>query len=183
MHPHLFQRIVGRRAALIGALLCQLEGCGEATDASAVRAVASSVATLTAGPSALPPNSSTEDFRTFALNALLLPLLDDDVPARWADPSYSVDCNDARVTIDGSRPDVGSPVPSTFRVRWHMDSCTPLGEGLELSGEVELRVEADAYGYRATVHPKGLRLISAYGVQTLTEPFTAYLASDVALRP
>ena len=203
MHSRPFHRKVGSRSAflsknhstisrrksraviavLIGALLYHLEGCGEASDASVVRAAASSVLPLAAGPTALPPNSVGRDFITFALNALLLPLLDDDVPARWADPSLSVDCNDARVTIDGGRLDVGSPVPSTFSVRWHMDGCTPLGEGLELSGDVELRVESDSYGYRANVHPKGLRVISAYGVQTLTEPFMARLAVVVPLRP
>jgi hypothetical protein len=57
-------------------------------------------------------------FTTFALNALLLPLLDDDVPARWADPSRSMDCNDARVTVDGAHPGVGSYVPSAFTVPW-----------------------------------------------------------------
>lgn len=115
----------------------------------------------------------------FALNALLLPLLDDDVPARWADPSISLDCDDARVSIDGGRLDIGAPVPSTFQVRWHMDACTPLGDGLELSGDVVLRVEADDRGYRAIVHPQSLRISSSLGVQTLTEPFTAHLAIDI----
>ena len=123
------------------------------------------------------------NFMPFALNALLLPLLDDDVPSRWTDPSLSLDCNNGRVTIDGHRLDVGAPVPGAFTVRWHMERCTFLGRDLELSGEVELRVKAAADAYVAHVHPRGLRVSTANGAQTLTEPFEARLGIDVTQRP
>jgi hypothetical protein len=136
--------------------------------------------TLASGPVTLPHDSVASHFKRIALNALLLPLLDEDAPERWADPSYVVDCADARVTIDGGRLDVGSPVPRSFRVRWYMDQCAPLGDVWELSGVVELRVESDDHGYRAHVKPKELSVTSARGGETLTDPFMAYLAIDTS---
>jgi len=166
-------------AVLSGALLCQIAGCGRLSEPLPIRPDASSTPSSGALSSANPSNSAAlKDFTTFALNALLLPLLDDDVPARWADPSLLMDCHDARVTVDGDRPDVGAPVPAAFRVRWHMEGCTPLGQGLELSGDVDLSVESNEVGYTAHVHPKGLKVSSITGVQTLSDPFTARLAVD-----
>ncbi len=129
------------------------------------------------------PSTAVKDFKTFALNALLLPLLDDDVPARWADPSISVDCDNGRVTVDGNRLDVGSPVPDAFTVRWHMQSCTPLGQGIEISGDVELRVETSVDGYSASVQPAGLLVRTAAGAHVLNQPFTALLAVVDGHRP
>jgi len=170
-------------AILIGASLSHIAGCSPVSEPKALHPDASSPPRFVTASSATQATAATRSFTTFALNALLLPLLDDDVPARWADPSLSMDCNDARVRVDGDRPDVGAPVPSEFRVRWHTEGCTPLGEGLELSGDVDLRVESNEGGYTAHVYPKGLRVRSAAGEQTLTEPFTATLAVLVAMRP
>lgn len=122
------------------------------------------------------PTRASADFKAFALNALLVPLLDDDLPSRWADPSLSVDCEHARVTVDGALPDVGAPVPRHgFTLRWQMDRCSPLDGYFELSGEVEVRVEPGIDGYTAVVDPVGLQVISTEGVEVLDQPFTARL--------
>ena len=122
------------------------------------------------------PTRASADFKAFALNALLVPLLDDELPSRWADPSLSVDCEHARVTVDGALPDVGAPVPrDAFTLRWQMERCNPLDGYFELSGEVEIRVEPAAGGYIAVVHPTSLQVISTEGTDILSESFTARL--------
>jgi hypothetical protein len=164
------------------AALLYMQGCDSQADAARARSTGLSVS-ASAGAHALPPDSVRRDFKKFALNLLLLPLLDDDVPARWADPSLAVDCATADVTVDGSWPDVGAPVPEIFTVRWHMDRCTSVGGNLELSGDVELKVTTTSFGYSAQVQPLGLILHAAGGVQTLTEPFSAQLAADLPVHP
>lgn len=169
-------------AAISGALVLHITRFHQDVEPALAGARDNSMASA-ARTSQAPPTSVVREFTTFALNALLLPLLDDDVPARWADPSISMDCYGARVTIDGDRLDVGAPVPSTFMLRWRMDGCTPMGTGIELSGDVALMVQTEASGYRASVRPMGFRITTAHGTEAMTETFTAFLASDVPLRP
>lgn len=166
-------------ALLLAALVCVLSGCGDAVAPAAERAAPAPWHRFEAATAA-GESPSARDLKAFILNALLVPLLDSEggSPARWADPSFSVDCDDARVTVDGVRPDVNAPVPDTFTVRWQMARCTPLGAHLELSGEVELHVETGGSGYSARVVPQGLTLHSAYGVEVLSEPFTARMPAD-----
>ncbi len=122
-------------------------------------------------------SQAARDLQTFALNVLLLPLLDDDQPSRWADPSMAFDCDAADVRIDGRRPDVGAPVPpEAFTVRWTLRGCEPLDSYVQVSGDVELRVEPVAGGYRARVRPLGLQVTSSAGVETLSEAFDARLS-------
>jgi len=171
-------------AFLFGAAIYQLAACTPQVEPRAVPSVVSStpqsVLVLATGET---QSSVVNAFKTFALHALLLPLLDDETPARWADPSFSVDCDDARVAIDGVRPDIGAPVPDAFTVRWHMERCTPMGQGIELTGDVELRVESSTSGYSARVHPKGLLVRAAAEVHAMNEPFTAVLAVMDSHRP
>jgi len=126
-----------------------------------------------------PPGSPIDQgavaFKVFAMNALLVPLLEADVPARYADPAWSLDCADANVTVDGARLDIGAPIPDAFTVKWRMDMCYPLGAQLELSGDVELVVQREGDSYLAIVRPEGLRVRSKFGVDVLTEPFAARL--------
>lgn len=168
-------RTFGRCSLLASIVLLCLAGCN--------RPVVSVPSTPGERPaprqSAAPPASSNErataDFKHFALNALLVPLLEEDVPARYADPSWSVDCADADVTVDGARLDIGAPMPHAFTVRWRMDRCFPLGAQLELSGDVELVVRREGDTYSAIVRPEGLRVRSNFGVEVLAEPFAARL--------
>jgi hypothetical protein len=105
---------------------------------------------------------------------LLVPLFDDDLPPRWADPSLSFDCDAGAVTVDDAPLDVGAPVPhEAFTVRWHMERCAPFDDAMELSGDVELTVEPSGGGYQAVVRPAKLHVVSARGHDVLTEAFTA----------
>ena len=68
-------------------------------------------------------------FKVFALNALLIPVLDDDVPSRWTEPFALMSCVGSTLTIDGKPVIPGSRVPSaSFLMRWSMNQCTALGE-------------------------------------------------------
>ena len=121
-------------------------------------------------------NRATLEFQRHALSALLVPLLDDAVPSRFDDPSRSFDCDRGNVTVDGKPLDVGAPVPrSAFVVRWQMLHCDPLDNFVDLTGEVELRVEPSGTSYRVQVRPLGLVVASSYGVDRLDDPFEAAL--------
>jgi len=163
----------------IVALAVGLLGCGEPVPANSVavpkaRAV---TARVPEAPLANGPDEAALHFTTFALNALLVPLLDDDWPPRWADPALSFDCDAVEVTVDGAPLDTGAPVQEGgFTVRWHMQRCMPFEERLELTGDIELKVEPSGAGYRAVVQPLGLHVLSARGRQVLTEAFTARMS-------
>ena len=118
-------------------------------------------------------NEASLHFIKFALNALLVPLLDDDWPARWADPTLAFDCEALEVQVDDAPLDIGAPVrDGGFRVRWHMERCTPF-ETMELTGDIELKVEPFSGGYRVDLQPTEFHVVSAMGHEVLTQPFTA----------
>src|SRR5689334_952153 len=58
------------------------------------------------------------EFKHFALNALLVSLLDDDSPPRWSDPGFLnasslvLSCVSSRVEVDGHPLIPGAPLPS-----------------------------------------------------------------------
>ncbi len=108
------------------------------------------------------------------MNALLVPLLDDDVPPRWADPMIAMSCAALRVTVDGVAPVPHEAVPAVpFVVRWQLDHCAPLGAGMVLSGEVELLVFHDGDSYSAHVQPDDLRVTTLLDSFSLDRPFAA----------
>ena len=165
-----------RWAAVVAALALAPAGCvkprppdGAAPTKTRAPAEAANPVQRTAGPA-----ESTVQFMAFALNALLVPLFDDDVPPRWTDPSLSFDCDAGAVTVDDAPLDIGAPVPhEAFTVRWHMERCAPFDDAMELSGDVVLTVEPSGAGYRAVVQPTQLHVVSARGHDVLTEAFTA----------
>ena len=174
-----------RLLVIAGALALAPIGCGKPVQpvgvASAKARAQTSVPRQTsASPSARRPggvNEATAQFLAFALNALLLPLFDDDLPPRWADPSISFDCDDGAVTIDDAPLDIGAPVPhQAFIVRWHMERCAPFDDAMELTGDVELKVEPSGGGYRAIVEPAQFHVVSTRGHDVLSDPFTARLS-------
>ena len=113
-------------------------------------------------------------FKVFALNALLIPVLDDDVPSRWTEPFALMSCVGSTLTIDGKPVIPGSRVPSaSFLMRWSMNQCTALGEAFVMSGTVDLLVFHDGDSYSAVVQPTNLRLDSSSGSAVLTEAFAA----------
>ena len=179
----------------VGALVHGLHGCGRAP-ASAGSAVSAgmpagpvdSAVVVPASRGHLRPAVSVSqtkavaaDFQRFALNALLVPLLDDDVPERWADPSLSLECDDAEVRVDGAPPEIGAPVGDGFTLQWRLDRCVPFGEHIELSGEVELQVTRVGSRYVALVRPRGLRVASSAGTEVLVDEFGAELTNSPGL--
>ena len=113
-------------------------------------------------------------FKVFALNALLIPVLDDDVPSRWTEPFALMSCMGSTLTIDGKPVIPGSRVPAaSFLMRWSMNQCTALGEAFVMSGTVDLLVFHDGDSYSAVVQPTNLRLDSSSGSAVLTEAFAA----------
>ena len=88
-------------------------------------------------------NPITSQFQRRALNALLVPLLDDDEPPQWTEVALRFFCGpDTRVRINGQPLVPGITIPATaFTVRWNFDRCWPLDyASSELSGVVDLGV-------------------------------------------
>ena len=113
-------------------------------------------------------------FKAFALSALLIPVLDDDVPSRWTEPLALMSCISSTLTIDGKPVVPGARVPATsFSMRWSMNRCTALGEAFVMSGIVDLLLFHDGDSYSAVVQPINLRLDSSSGSAVLTQAFAA----------
>jgi hypothetical protein len=116
------------------------------------------------------------DLYRFALNALLVPLLDDARPLRWTDLAIDFACDPGTtVLIDGEPLVSGKLVPTKdFTVRWNMANCAPMGpESVKLSGIVDLVVHYKHAKLHAVVKPDGLRVDSALGRAWLHGPFSA----------
>ena len=121
------------------------------------------------------PAFGAEQFHPVALNALFVPLLGDDTPARWEEPASALNCADASVSVGPRRLIAGRPVPAEpFRMRWRLHGCTPLGGGVLISGTVDAVVTPEAGGYRATLQPNGLALDGPTRV-VLWDAFDAWL--------
>jgi hypothetical protein len=120
------------------------------------------------------------DFSRFALNALLVTLIDDDEPPRWSDVALNHICGPAtHVEVDGLPLVHGSRLPAgAFIVRWSMDQCTAL-EAFELQGRVELLVFHEDTGLSAVVTPDELIVSSTMGSSRMRAPF----ASSMSLLP
>jgi hypothetical protein len=113
-------------------------------------------------PSAWQERDIEHQLERFALNALLVPLLDDtEHPPRWSDPAASMGCAEvSRVGIDGHPLDPGTEMSGRgFSVQWHLDDCVPFGvEGPALSGLAELEVFRENEGLSAIVRLLDLRV-------------------------
>ena len=112
----------------------------------------------------------------FALNALLVPLMDDADLPRWTRAAIDLNCGPGTiVTVDGSPLVAGKLIPATaFTVRWDMDHCAPMGtESVALSGRAELVVFHEDEGLSAMLMPDGLRVTSQMGTAWLHGPSTA----------
>jgi hypothetical protein len=132
-----------------------------------------------AGSMAIDDTALGAQFRRFALNALMVPLLDDAEPPRWTDAALDLQCGPStRVDIDGQPMVPGAPIPTTgFTVRWTIDRCWPLDyAAFELSGIVELQVTIEKDALEAIVDAHRLRVASAKGSITPRAAFSARLA-------
>ena len=122
------------------------------------------------------PDRDREAFERFALNVLLVPLLDDDEPARWTDTAVQHQCGPrTHVEVDGRPMVPGTPIPATaFTVRWHIDQCWPLDDpSLALSGTVDLLVFHEDLGLSAVVSAGSLVVSTPGGVMRMGAPFAA----------
>jgi hypothetical protein len=135
-----------------------------------------------AGPTAPAPDALDLDeiaqaIRKYALNALLVPVLDDDVyPARWQDPSLAMACDaGTRVSVDGQPLEHRSEVPgASFSLLWLMVGCTPFGRGgHELSGRAEILVLRDDDGLSAIARFIDLNVTHRGQSLLMNEVFTA----------
>jgi hypothetical protein len=101
------------------------------------------------------PDTSLHGLRRYALNAFLVPLLDDASPSRWRDPAWTMNCAGASAVFIDGRPLVpGERIPPrSFSLRWHMIDCRPLSDTEAFDGEVQLDVFHEEDGYSAVVHP------------------------------
>jgi hypothetical protein len=126
-----------------------------------------------------PGHPITGRLQQFALNALLVPLLDDAVPPRWTEVALHHLCGPGtRVEVNGQPLVPAAPIPATaFTVRWHIDSCWPLGSrDIELSGSVELLVFHEDNGLSALVSAQRLRVSGVRGSAGVGLPFTATMS-------
>ena len=137
---------------------------------------ASPTPALLAAPGTALDHPITGQFQRRALNALLVPLLDDAEPVRWTDTALRHFCGPGtRVEIDGQPLVPGAAVPATaFTVRWHIDQCWPLDcAAFELSGVVDLVVYREDTGLSAIVSAQRLRIATNKGSASLAAPFSA----------
>jgi hypothetical protein len=122
---------------------------------------------------------AAETLRRFAVNLLLVPLIDDGAPARWADVSPDVGCLDAEpVRVDGRPLVAGAPLPArAFVVERRLAGCALLRHAV-VDGAVTLHVHPDdAFGLTAIVEPHGLR-VTTWSGQTLQQDATRFVARE-----
>ena len=102
------------------------------------------------------------DVRRFAMNALLVPVLDEEgTPVRWHDPSLAVPCQPGTQVLVNGRPiePDSEVIEPEFSVRWTMQACLPFGAGgPELTGGAEVVVVRDDGGVSAMVHLRNLHV-------------------------
>ena len=134
---------------------------------------------------AMPDAAVPAHLYKFALNAFLMPLLDDSVPPRWTDVAVEYGCGSGTsVMVDGQPMIPGTSLPTrAFTVRWVMDECTPFGQGsVRLSGGIELVVSHKHLGLHAVVNPDHLSVDSHMGRAWLRGPFNAEASLPAAAR-
>lgn len=168
------------KTALWSALLaiCAIAGFLQ-RDEPALRGAADPAPRTRASMAAPPDDAITGELSRFALNALLVPLLDDAEPPRWTDVALDYFCGPAtQVEVDGKPIVPGVSIPSTaFTVRWNMDQCKPLGHSsVELSGIVELLVFHEDAGLSAVIRANRMLISSATGPRRLDTPFAASMS-------
>ncbi len=177
IHPGLrFWQVWAAAVALLMGLAFAILYPKEQPKTSPVPTLPATASPKAVGHDGLPDAPMPVDLYRFALNALLVPLLDDAQPRRWTDLAINFSCDPGTsVMVDGEPMVVGKLMPSTaFTLRWNMNRCAPLGrESVELSGSVELLVSHKEFGLRAVVLPDGLTVDSHMGRAWLHGPFVA----------
>jgi hypothetical protein len=145
-----------------------------ARESLAAASVAGSARPRPAAVAARIADPITGQFSKFALNALLVPLIDDQEPPAWTDVGMRFFCGPSTsVEVDGRPLVPGGSLPATaFTVRWHIDYCWPL-DAFELSGDVELLIFHEDNGLSATVNAQRLKVSTWKGSSFVATPFAA----------
>lgn len=96
----------------------------------------------------------------FALNALLVPVLDEGQPARFTRTFGAMRCGaGTQAWVNGKPMRGGAPVPSqAFTLRWKLVDCRPMNRNESYDGDVSMTVYHEDGGYSSTVVPVGLRV-------------------------
>jgi hypothetical protein len=121
-----------------------------------------------------------------ALNALLVPLLDDGSPVNWAVPLAVTPCpGSSRISVDGGPVPHGAPIgDGPIVLRWKLADCWPLGfSAWGLDGEIEMTVVVGTDRLLAEVRPLGLTARTLHARYPLTRPFRAVLWLQSPPRP
>ena len=117
-------------------------------------------------------------WKRFALNALLEPLLTTEEPLRWETSTLEMPCDmSMSVWVDGKPLRAGDPVPpDRFVMRWQLDECMPLGPAsLSLSGNVYMHVRREPTRIDGVISSDDLVIDSTAGRFAAREPFSATL--------
>ena len=153
------------RCLLLASCVC-IAACQPRTATDPVRRVVTGTAT----------SAAEAAFQRRALNVLLLPLVDDDEPPRWAAAVAGGDCGaSARIAVDGRPAVAGEALPArAFRLVWSGAGCGGFGDDIvEISGAVGLWIFHDGDAWSAVVEPDRLRVVSGGAVVVLTRRFAA----------
>lgn len=180
LRPGGLQRARWRSPALVATVLGLLATLAAAWAGLLMARAAAPPPAVAAAP-AMPaiPAMATAQFTHRALNALLVPLLDDAQPLRWTDVALQFFCGpDTRVEVDGRPLAPGTALPArAFSVHWHIDHCWPLDfAAFELSGDVTLLAFHDDDSLGAIVDARALRIATARGTGHVDTPFAATMA-------
>ena len=132
--------------------------------------------------------TSAPSWRRFALNALVVPLLEPDGPTAWVVRNELLPCRDnADVRVDGAPLPAGRALPLYRRIllRFKLDDCWPLGNSwIGLTGIVEVTLVN--VGPRLVAHVRPVDLTaSMYGARVpLRDAFGGVVAlHSAAVRP
>ena len=129
-----------------------------------------------------PPATASEletQWRQRALNALLVPLLDDSFPPHWAEPTIVTPCtNGSNVSLEGAPIPYRAPLGAgPLVIRWKLVDCWPLGfDAWGLDGGIEMTVVVGEERLLAQVRPRDLIAKTQAGRQHLSAPFQSELA-------
>jgi len=144
----------------------------------------------TTPPRALPQDEALPELggvklaqlQRFALNVLLVPLLDDAPGLTWDKPHMLDPCVVSRhVWVDGEPPVAGAAVPDRdFALRFELHDCWPMGEQwLGFNGVLEMQVRHERRRLVAAVGPWRVVATDADGrLYSIAAPFVSFLDVD-----
>lgn len=128
-------------------------------------------------------DEAVQTFQRFAVNALVIPLIDDDVtPPRWTLQAMDWICDGRGVVAIDDKPLVaGDPVPTgNFQVHWNLKRCPPLQGGeLLVEGDITLAVSNSGTDLRAQIFAANLSVETFAGGRRVA-PDSAWTSAATA---